>query len=91
VRAQYVIAADGAQSPIRRLVGVKMIGREAVCDGINILFNADVRRWTADRPAAFYFVEQPDLRATVLTINGVDRWGFLVHSLSAFMLTNLSS
>ena len=78
MRAQYVIAADGTQSPIRRMLGVTMIGPEAVYDSVNILFNADLRAWTAHRPAALYFVEQPDLRATFLTINAVDRWGFLV-------------
>jgi hypothetical protein len=35
--------------------------------------------WTQHRPAALYFVEQPDLRATFLTINAHDRWGFLIH------------
>ena len=84
VRAQYVIAADGTQSAIRRMLGVTMIGPEAVYDSVNILFNADLRAWTAHRPAALYFVEQPDLRATFLTINAVDRWSFLVHSLSAY-------
>jgi 2-polyprenyl-6-methoxyphenol hydroxylase-like FAD-dependent oxidoreductase len=84
VRAQYLIAADGAQSPIRRMLGVTMTGREAVYDSVNILFHADLRQWTAHRPAALYFVEQPDLRATFLTINAVDRWGFLVSGLGAY-------
>jgi 2-polyprenyl-6-methoxyphenol hydroxylase-like FAD-dependent oxidoreductase len=87
VRAQYLIAADGAQSPIRRMLGVTMTGREAVYDSVNILFKADLRQWTAHRPAALYFVEQPDLRATFLTINAVDRWGFLVHSLGVYGYT----
>src|SRR5262249_51638840 len=87
VRAAYAIAADGAQSPIRRMLGVTMNGPEAVYDSVNVLLRADLRQWTAHRPAALYFVEQPDLRATFLTINAVDRWGFLVHSLSAYGFT----
>jgi 2-polyprenyl-6-methoxyphenol hydroxylase-like FAD-dependent oxidoreductase len=87
VRARYLVAADGAQSPIRRALGVTMHGPEAVYDSVNILLRADLRSWTADRPAALYFVEQPDLRATFLTINATDRWGFLVHSLSAYGYT----
>ena len=83
-RARYLIAADGAQSPIRRALGVVMDGPEAVYDSVNVLLRADLRKWTVDRPAALYFVEQPDLRATFLTINATDRWGFLVHSLSAY-------
>jgi putative polyketide hydroxylase len=87
VRAQYLIAADGAQSRVRRLVASEMIGREGVYDSVNILFKADLRRWVEDRPAALYFVEQPDLRATFLTINAHDRWGFLIHSLKQYGYT----
>ena len=87
VRARYVIAADGAQSPIRRQLGVRMLGREKVYESVNILLNADLRPWTAHRPAALYFIEHPKIKATFLTINAVDRWGFLVNSLSAYGYT----
>ena len=56
-----------------------MIGEEKVYDSVNILFHADLTQWVEHRPAALYFVEQEDLRATFLTINGSDRWGFLIH------------
>jgi putative polyketide hydroxylase len=77
--ARYLIAAEGAQSRVRRALGVKMMGEEKVYDSVNILFEADLTQWVAHRPAALYFVEQEDLRATFLTINGRDRWGFLIH------------
>jgi 2-polyprenyl-6-methoxyphenol hydroxylase-like FAD-dependent oxidoreductase len=84
IKAQYVIAADGAQSRFRALCGVKMLGEQKIYDSVNILFNADLTPWTAHRPGALYFVEQPDLRATFLTINARDRWSFLIHSLSHY-------
>lgn len=84
VRARYLIAAEGAQSLTRRKLGVRMVGEEKVYDSVNILFHADLRPWTEHRPAALYFVEQPALRGTFLTINGGDRWGFLIHSLSQY-------
>ena len=84
VRAQYLIAADGAQSTIRQQLGVQMQGEENVYDSVNILLNADLRPWTADRPAALYFIEHPQMRGTFLTINGIDRWGFLVNGLAAY-------
>ena len=87
VRARYVIAADGAQSRIRRALNVKMIGKEEVYSSVNVLFNADLRPWTAHRPSALYFVENPTLKATFMTINGVDRWGFLINSLEAYGFT----
>ena len=49
VRTQYVIAADGAQSRIRRALGVTMVGKEDVYDSVNVLLNADLRPWTEDR------------------------------------------
>jgi putative polyketide hydroxylase len=83
-KARYLIAAEGAQSRVRRALGVRMIGEEKVYDSVNILFHADLTQWVAHRPAALYFVEQQDLRATFLTINGRDRWGFLIHSAKQF-------
>ena len=50
---------------------MRMIGREKVYESVNILFNADLRPWTADRPAALYFVEHPKIKATFLTIDAV--------------------
>jgi hypothetical protein len=77
--ARYLIAAEGAQSRVRRQLAVNMVGAEKVYDSVNILFRADLTQWVKHRPAALYFVEQEDLRATFLTINGRDRWGFLIH------------
>ena len=81
--AEYMIAADGAQSAVRAALGVGMVGKKDVYDSVNILLEADLRPWTADRPAALYFIENDKLRGTFLTINAHDRWGFLVNSLKA--------
>jgi 2-polyprenyl-6-methoxyphenol hydroxylase-like FAD-dependent oxidoreductase len=83
VTAEYLIAGDGAQSGVREALGVGMLGHRDVYDSVNVLFEADLTPWTADRPAALYFIENPDLRGTFLTINARDRWGFLVNSLSS--------
>jgi putative polyketide hydroxylase len=87
VRTRYVVAADGAQSKIRRTLGVRMIGKEDVYESVNVLINADLRPWTEHRPSALYFIEHPEIKATFLTIDGIDRWGFLVNSLADYGLT----
>jgi hypothetical protein len=46
---------------------------------VNLLLNVDLTPWVKDRPAAIYLIQQPDLRATIMTINGVNRWGFLIN------------
>ena len=81
VRARYLIAADGARSRVREALGIPMHGNAGLYRSINVLLNADLTRWVADRPAALYFIEQPGLKATFLTINGVNRWGFLINNL----------
>ena len=62
-------------------LGIAMQGTAGIYRSINVLLRADLTPWVADRPAALYFIEQPGLKATFLTINGVRRWGFLVNNL----------
>jgi putative polyketide hydroxylase len=87
VRAHYLIAADGAQSRVRTALGIRMLGKERVYESVNVLLRADLRPWTEDRPAALYFIEHPAIKATFVTINGVDRWGFLLNRPAEYGLT----
>src|SRR5215813_5928513 len=79
VRAQYLIAADGARSPVRQALGIRMRGVHQLYRSVNVLMNADLTPWVKDRPAAIYLIQQRELRATIMTINGVNRWGFLIN------------
>jgi len=83
MRSRWLIAADGARGRGRELLDIPLEGHPFLYRSINVLLRADLTRWTAHRPAALYFGEQPDLRATFLTINGTNRWGFLVNNLPA--------
>lgn len=87
VEARYLIAADGAHSRIREQLGITRNGQRDVYDSVNIHFRADLTRWVERRPAALYLIEQPELRGTFLTINGSDRWAFLITSLSRYGFT----
>jgi 2-polyprenyl-6-methoxyphenol hydroxylase-like FAD-dependent oxidoreductase len=87
VRARYLVAADGARSRVREQLGIGRQGELDVYDSVNIHFRADLTPWMGGRPAALYLIEQPELRGTFLTINGTDRWGFLVTSLSHYGFT----
>lgn len=87
VRARYLLAADGAASRLRGEVGIGQDGTPNIYDSVNVHCRVDLRPWIADRPASLYYIEQPDLRATFLTINGADRWGFLVHSIKQYGFT----
>jgi len=79
IRSQYMIAADGARSRVRPALGIPLHGMREVYRSVNVLMRADLSPWVKDRPAAIYLIQQPGLRCTFLTINGVNRWGFLIN------------
>lgn len=79
LRAQYLIAADGARSPVRHALGIPMHGVREIYRSVNVLLNADLRPWVKDRPAAIYIIQREALRCTFMTINAVNRWGFLIN------------
>ena len=79
IRAKYMVAADGARSRVRPALGIPLHGMREVYRSINVLMSADLEQWVKDRPAAIYLIQQPGLRCTFLTINGANRWGFLIN------------
>ncbi|MCC3768883.1 FAD-dependent monooxygenase, partial [Streptomyces sp. UNOC14_S4] len=55
VRAAYVLAADGANSAVRHLLGIGTTGPGAMGGFTTVVFDADLDRWSADQPAGVYF------------------------------------
>jgi 2-polyprenyl-6-methoxyphenol hydroxylase-like FAD-dependent oxidoreductase len=79
VRARYLIAADGAHSPIRERLGIRQLGHGSFSDSITIYFRADVRPLVGDRNLSVVYVFGPrlqgffrfsiDLQAGFLVVN----------------------
>jgi 2-polyprenyl-6-methoxyphenol hydroxylase-like FAD-dependent oxidoreductase len=79
VRARYVVAADGAHSPIRERLGIRQLGHGSFSDSITIYFKADVSRLMGDRNLSVIYVFGPrlqgffrfsiDLQAGFLVVN----------------------
>jgi len=63
IRTRYMIAADGAHSPVRRALGIAMGGRGDFANCATIYFRADVRPLLRDRNLSVVYVNQPDLLA----------------------------
>ncbi|WP_413801848.1 FAD-dependent monooxygenase [Streptomyces iranensis] len=55
VRARYVLAADGANSTVRQLLGINTTGPGAMGGFTTVLFDADLNRWCVHQPAGVYF------------------------------------
>lgn len=59
LRAQWVVAADGASSRIRRALGVELQGGVDLATLVTCQFTADLSRFTDHRPAALYWTTAP--------------------------------
>ncbi|KIQ65936.1 2-polyprenyl-6-methoxyphenol hydroxylase [Kitasatospora griseola] len=55
VRARHVVAADGASSTIRQRLGIDTTGPGTIGGFTTVVFDADLDRWCAGRPAGVYF------------------------------------
>jgi len=77
VRAQYVVAADGARSPTRTRLGIGMRGHKQLSRSITIYFRADCTELLRDRNQGVIYVHNPELRG-FFRLDRTARTGFLV-------------
>ncbi|GAB3344773.1 FAD-dependent monooxygenase [Modestobacter lapidis] len=61
VRSDYLVAADGAHSPIRQRLGIEMQGRGTFAECVTIYFKADMRELIRDRPLSVVYISHPEL------------------------------
>lgn len=76
IRATYLIAADGAKSPIRTQLNVPTTGRGKMGYLLNILFAADLKDFVSRREFSICLIENPEVRGLFSSINNNDRWVF---------------
>ena len=76
VTADYLIAADGANSPIREQLGVKRTGQGALGNLLNILFTAPLREFVKGREFSICQIDTPEISGVFTAINNDDRWVF---------------
>ena len=76
IRADYMLAADGANSRVREALGVPVSGSGSLGFLLNILFRADLREFVRNREFSICLIERPELRGIFTSINNSDRWVF---------------
>ncbi|WP_319943033.1 FAD-dependent monooxygenase [Nocardia aurantia] len=74
VTTPYVIAADGAHSPIRRQLGITRSGRGTLGSAVNVYFAADLRNLVRDKPFNLCQIEHPHATGAFASIDGERRW-----------------
>jgi putative polyketide hydroxylase len=81
VTADYLIAADGAHSPIRAATGIARSGPGRLADNLDLHFRADLTELAREKPFLFCQITDPVTPGAFAAINGSDRW---LYSLSDF-------
>ena len=76
IHADYVIAADGAGSPIRQELGIGTTGKGTLGHLLNVLFQADLRELVRGREFSLCCIERPEVRGLFASINNSDIWTF---------------
>ncbi|MYS86769.1 hypothetical protein GTZ85_42810 [Streptomyces sp. SID5474] len=76
VRARYVVAADGARSPVRELLG---IGNEEVAPIghlLNAYFEADLTAYTGGRSHTVWWILNAQTQGALVALDGSRRWTY---------------
>ena len=79
VRSRYVIAADGAGSPVRKSLGIAMNGPDRIQAFVMIHFEANLRALTGDRPGVIFWISDPSC-AGCLVVHDIDREAVFMHA-----------
>jgi 2,4-dichlorophenol 6-monooxygenase len=77
VHSRWVLAADGAGSPVRKHLGIPMSGPDRLQSFVMIHFEANLRPIVRDRPAILHWIVDPEWTGTFVA-HDIDRtWVFM--------------
>jgi putative polyketide hydroxylase len=76
IHADYLIAADGAKSPIRTSLQIPTTGRGVMGHLLNILFNANLQSLVRGREFSLCKIVRPEVYGLFTSINNSDTWVF---------------
>jgi len=78
IRSQYLIAADGAGSRIRKACGIEMIGPPKLQSFVMIHFSANLRELVKDHPGILYWLCDPEARGTFVAHDIDGEWVYML-------------
>lgn len=74
IHAQYLVAADGASSPVRERLSVPLEGTPPLGRQVTISFTRDLRRWTRARPGLLHWIVGSEVNGALITLDGRRHW-----------------
>ncbi len=77
IHSRWLIAADGAESAVRKVLGVAMIGPEKLQHRLMIHFAADLRPLLRDRAAVIYWNLDPAAPGGFIAFDMSTNWVFM--------------
>ncbi len=80
VSCQYLIAADGAHSPIREALNINMTGIDSLGNYLSVYCNVDLSPWLADRPGAVITFTDPKQRGNFMMSADLKKKWIIGHS-----------
>ncbi|PSL51485.1 2-polyprenyl-6-methoxyphenol hydroxylase-like FAD-dependent oxidoreductase [Saccharothrix carnea] len=78
VRADYLVAADGAHSPLRRMLDIGHDDTGTLARKVNVYFDADLREVLRGRKIVALTVRNPAVQGFLTSVDGVKRWRFAI-------------
>jgi 2-polyprenyl-6-methoxyphenol hydroxylase-like FAD-dependent oxidoreductase len=76
-RSRWLIAADGAASPVRKLLGIQPIGPDRLQSFVMIHFEANLRELVGHRPGALYWTTAPEATGTFVAHEIDSTWVYM--------------
>ncbi len=76
VVADYLVAADGANSLVRTTLHASLTGAGTIANFLNIYFEADLADLVKGREFSQFLVREPEITGFLLSINNSNRWAF---------------
>jgi putative polyketide hydroxylase len=74
VRADYLVAADGARSSVRTSLGIAQSGSRTYGHQVNVLFRANLAALVRGREFSMCLIENPSVRGLIASIDNASTW-----------------
>lgn len=84
IKCQYLIAADGANSFVRKNLDINMTGMACLGNHISVYCETDLSTWLADKPfAVLAFIDKNQMGHVVMAVDLKRRWIFAERTADA--------